>query len=96
MAKLIADKIKPVPKNFSMDVVEAAGEPILMVTIRRGDDGPYATHENDIYVRKGGTNRRPDPQSELRGLYPAKPPRGANDNTLSRPGNVDDEGGVGF
>jgi hypothetical protein len=72
MTKMISDKIKPVPKNVSMDVVEVAGSPIFAVTVRPGADGPYSTHENDIFVRKGGTNRRPDPRSELPGLYPRK------------------------
>lgn len=93
LAKMIGDKIKPVPKNYSIEAVEIAGEPVLVVTIPRGEDGPYANHENDIFVRKGGTNRRPDPHSELRGLYPRRDRHGLQrivDITV----DADDEGNL--
>jgi hypothetical protein len=70
VAKLIADKIKPVPEDHKIDLVLSAGEPVLVVNVKRGANRPYATHENEIYIRKGSTNRRPDPHSELRDLYP--------------------------
>lgn len=74
ISKLIADKIKPVPKDYKIDVVQSAGEPILVVNVRQGAERPYATHENEIYIRKGSSNRRPDPRTELPELYPKPSP----------------------
>lgn len=49
-------------------VVHVHGEPILCVVVERGSETPYATIENDIFIRKGASNRRPDPHSELPAL----------------------------
>jgi predicted HTH transcriptional regulator len=51
-------------------VARPYGEPVLIVNVPRGSDRPYSTHDNVVWVRKGATNRRPDPRTELPGLYP--------------------------
>jgi hypothetical protein len=63
LTKLIHDHIKPVP-IVAVHAHEVAGEPIGIIEVPPGDL-VYATHDNDILIRKGSTNRRPDPASEL-------------------------------
>jgi predicted HTH transcriptional regulator len=61
--KLIHDQIKPVP-TITLRTYEVAGEPIGVIEVPPGEF-VYATHDNEILIRKGSTNRRPDPSSEL-------------------------------
>ncbi|HZH77327.1 MAG TPA: ATP-binding protein [Archangium sp.] len=65
--KLIGDKIRPVPK-FSVAFIEYRGEPVAVVSVERGAQPPYATDTDEVYVRKGSSNVRPDPLTELREL----------------------------
>ena len=65
--KLLGDKIRPVPK-FSINFIEHRGEPVAVVSIERGEQPPYATDTDEVYVRKGSSNVRPDPLTELRDL----------------------------
>lgn len=65
--KLIGDKIRPVPK-FSVAFIEHRGEPVAVVSVERGGQPPYATDTDEVYVRKGSSNVRPDPLTELRAL----------------------------
>lgn len=64
IGKVIRDKIKPVP-DFDVDPVAVFGSPIVVVSVRPGEDAPYATSDNDVFLRKGATNRKPDPRTEL-------------------------------
>lgn len=67
--KLIEDKIKPVPK-VSIHMLEYAGVPIAAVVVEHGDERPYSTKvSNYIYIRQGGSDVQPDPQSELKPLF---------------------------
>jgi hypothetical protein len=61
---LVRETIKPVP-NVDVSPIAVAGSPVLMVDVLAGEDAPYSTFEHDVYVRKGATNRKPDPRSEL-------------------------------
>lgn len=66
--KLISDKVKPVPK-FTPKFIDIHGEPVLVIIVPRGDQRPYATFNNQIYIRKGSTNANPDPTTELPHLF---------------------------
>jgi hypothetical protein len=70
---LITNKIKPIP-TFSIQTLQAWGEPVVSVSIERSREGPCSTHENHYFVRRAATNYRPD-ANELqqllsRGTYP--------------------------
>jgi predicted HTH transcriptional regulator len=39
----------------------------VLAEVQRGNNPPYATHQNQIYIRKGATSRTADP-AELRAL----------------------------
>lgn len=60
----VREKVKPVPDYRTYEVT-ISGEPVFVLKIEKDDKGPYATHENDVYIRKGATNRRPDPKTEM-------------------------------
>lgn len=62
--KLIRARIKPVP-DVSVSPVAVFGSPIIVVEVPAGEDAPYSTAENDMFIRRGATNRKPDPQTEL-------------------------------
>jgi hypothetical protein len=66
LKELIRENVKPVPL---VDVRQIAlgADRILVAEVQRGNNPPYATHQNQIYVRKGATSRTADP-SELRAL----------------------------
>ena len=61
---LVQEKLRRRP-NVQDQIVEVYGEPVLCVVVEPGLERPYATVENDIFVRKGASNRRPDPYTEL-------------------------------
>jgi hypothetical protein len=65
--KYIREKVKPVPELEVSDVL-IQGEPVVVVDVPRGVDSVYATHDNDVWIRRGATNRRPDPETELPSL----------------------------
>ena len=71
LEKQIREKTKPV-LDFSISAVEVFGEHIIVVSVEKGSDGPYATQTNDIFIRKGATNRKPDPKTELPALISNK------------------------
>jgi hypothetical protein len=81
LKKLARERIKPVPEIVVEDL-ELGGEPILIIEVPVGGY-VYATHENDVWVRKGATNRRPDP-AEYSALVSERRSGGAQ-------GGVDDE-----
>jgi hypothetical protein len=70
LRKLIHDNIKPVPVADYRSA-ELAGEPICIVEVAPGPY-VYSTHANEILVRKGSTNRRPDPTAELAPLLASR------------------------
>lgn len=47
----------------------AFGNSILVVRVEPGTKTPYSTTSNEVYIRKGSSNRRPDPHSELQDLF---------------------------
>lgn len=63
---LITNRIKPTP-SYKVEEAAPFGHPVAVATIERGTATPYSTHDNQVFVRKGATNRRPD-ASELKGL----------------------------
>jgi hypothetical protein len=66
--KLIRDGTKPVPVIHTCWVT-ISGAPVLVVEVERSHHVvPVATHNNDIFVRKGSTNRKPETTTELPAL----------------------------
>lgn len=68
ITKLMRERIKPLPE-IKMQRLEIRGEPVLVASVARGKKRPYSTDGNEVFIRKGASNRRPDPHSELLGLY---------------------------
>lgn len=63
---LVTNKIKPIP-SFKVEKLYPWGEPVVSVSIQGGRETPYATHENEMFIRRASTNYRPDP-TELKEL----------------------------
>ncbi|MEQ8719626.1 MAG: ATP-binding protein [Sandaracinaceae bacterium] len=61
---LVQEKLRR-PPPVEEHLIEVHGEPVLCVVVGQGAELPYATIENDIFIRRGANNRRPDPYSEL-------------------------------
>ena len=66
LKELVRENIKPVPL-VDVRQMTMGGNPILVAEVQRGNNPPYATHQNQFYVRKGATSRTADP-SDLRAL----------------------------
>jgi ATP-dependent DNA helicase RecG len=66
---LVRENVKPVPL-VDVRQMTLGADPIVVAQVQRGNNPPYATHQNQIYVRKGATSRTADP-SELRALISA-------------------------
>jgi predicted HTH transcriptional regulator len=66
--KSVREKVKSVPL-IEVDAVEVHGEPVIVVNVLEGPDPPYCTHANEVLLRKGATDRRADPRTELKDLY---------------------------
>jgi hypothetical protein len=66
LKSLVREKVKPVP---AVDIrqITLGIDPVVIADVRRGENPPYATHQNQIYVRRGATSRIADP-TELRSL----------------------------
>ncbi|MBI3722370.1 hypothetical protein HY251_00215 [bacterium] len=64
---MVRERIKSVPE-IEFVRLEVLGERVLLVRVLSGDDPPYSTQENQVFVRKGATNRRPDPKTEIPAL----------------------------
>lgn len=60
----LREKTKPVP-FISCKIAEVRGVKVLIVEVAPGNQRPYSTHENKVFLRKGATNRLADPRSEL-------------------------------
>jgi hypothetical protein len=67
VGELICDKLKAVP-DFDTRELSIEGAPVLVVDVLRGSKVPYSTHQHDVFIRKGSTNRKPDPRTELPGI----------------------------
>lgn len=55
---LITNKVVPIPP-FEVKQIYPSGEPVVVVTVKRGPSTPYGTRENQFFVRKGSSNLRP-------------------------------------
>lgn len=66
LKELVRENVKPIPP-VDVRQITLGADPILVAEVQRGNNPPYATHKNQIYVRKGATSRTADP-SELRAL----------------------------
>jgi ATP-dependent DNA helicase RecG len=66
LKELVRENIKPVPLVDVRQIMLGA-DPVLVAEVQRGNNPPYATHQNQVYIRKGATSRTADP-SELRAL----------------------------
>lgn len=61
---LVRETIKPVP-DVTVSPIAVAGSPVVVVDVLLGEDAPYSTFDHDVFIRKGATNRKPDPRTEL-------------------------------
>ncbi len=66
LKELVRENVKPVPL-VDIHQMTLGADPVLVAEVRRGNNPPYATHQNQIYIRKGATSRTADP-SELKAL----------------------------
>jgi len=66
LKELLRENVKPVP-IVDVHQMTLGVDPVLVAEVQRGNNPPYATHQNQIYVRKGATSRTADP-SEVRAL----------------------------
>lgn len=64
LRQLLCDSVRPVPAH-SASLLSVDDSPLIVLDIEADHRGPYSTHNNDVYVRKGATNRKPDPRTEL-------------------------------
>lgn len=60
----VTENVKPVPP-FQVLHVRVADQPVIVVAVDAGRDKPYATRNNNVYLRKGSSNMKPDPRTEL-------------------------------
>ena len=63
IVRVIQDRVKPVPV-FKTSIGEYNGKKFVVAIVDVGHNRPYSTHNNDVFIRKGSTNRRPDPHTE--------------------------------
>jgi Putative DNA-binding domain len=66
LKSLVREKVKPVPV-VDVRPITLGVDPAVVAEVQRGGNPPYATHQNQIYVRRGATSRIADP-TELRSL----------------------------
>lgn len=71
---LAAEKVKPDP-DLEVQAIRVSGEVVILLSIAAGASPPYSTHANDVFIRSGATNRKPDPRTELPNIGSAR--RGA-------------------
>lgn len=64
---LVRERLKPVPR-FAVEFIQVHDARVLVITIDEGDDKPYCTKDgNHVFIRKGASNMRPDPKTEMPG-----------------------------
>lgn len=56
--RTLVDELPRVP-TYTAEVVEFVDARVLCIEVQAGPDGPYGTKDNDVYVRRGASNRRP-------------------------------------
>ena len=66
--RLVSESLEPIPV-VTVTEVAYGGESILLVDVEEGKNSPYATHDHDIYIRRGATSRKPAPSEELLYLF---------------------------
>jgi hypothetical protein len=67
--KLLADQLNRSP-GYDFEHVSISGHTVLLVKVSEGEDKPYfRTRDNAIFVRRGASNVRPDPDRELPTLF---------------------------
>ncbi len=67
--EVIRERVKPVP-FIKVESVHLLGRQVIVITVETGRDKPYSTVPgNDVFIRSGAANRRPDPKAELPRLY---------------------------
>lgn len=64
----IIEKIKPMP-NFEIYTISYQEAPVIIVEISSKQGAVYSTHTNEIYIRKGSTDRIADPHLDLPQFY---------------------------
>jgi hypothetical protein len=68
LRELGRDRIKPVPP-LVVEQVRVFGKLVIVASVAAGVSRPYSTTSNDVFIRKGGSNMKPDPLTELPALY---------------------------
>jgi hypothetical protein len=66
--ELIQERTKP-GLSISVEPLSIFGSWIIVVDVPAGERGPYSTIQNDVYIRKGASNFKADPVTELPSLY---------------------------
>ncbi len=66
---ILRDNVRK-PLNYSMEVRKVSDKSLLIIHVQEGKFKPYATRDNEIFIRVGATDRRPDPDTELKNLFP--------------------------
>jgi len=66
---ILRDNVRK-PLKYSMEVRKVSDKSLLIIHVQEGEFKPYATRDNEIFIRVGGTDRRPDPDTELPALFP--------------------------
>jgi hypothetical protein len=61
---LIVENVKPVP-SFRVDVVDVRQQPVLVISVERGNRKPYSNRTHELWIRKGASDMVPDPQTEF-------------------------------
>jgi hypothetical protein len=72
LEQLLRNSVKP-PPRYEIKVHDRDGRPVVVVMVQKGDQPPYATLQNEYFVRHGSSSMRPDP-SELRRLMQSAGP----------------------
>lgn len=57
---------------FKIRAAGVHGQTVLIVEVRVGEAVPYGTVTNEIFIRRGASNRRPDPRGELAQLFASR------------------------
>lgn len=68
--KFIVDQVKP-DAPVRVVALSTRDEPIVVVDVPRGRNTPYASRENQVFIRKGSNNFIADPETEMPRLYEA-------------------------
>lgn len=66
--ELARERIKPVPQ-IGVQSLTVFGAELILVDVAKGNSRPYSSINHDVFIRKGASNLRPDPVSELPSLY---------------------------